>query len=87
MERRERRDGSSRKGRKERVDGLRGGGRRLRQGISNWIGEASSVLYSEGKLGEKSQLALLSGKLGWRKVVKGSYKRLVISEEEERTTF
>ena len=66
---------------------MRGGGRRLRQGISNWIGEASSVLYSEGKLGEKSQLALLSGRLGWRKAVENGYQRFVIREEEERTTL
>ena len=45
------------------------------------------MLGGEGKFGEKSQLALLLGRLGWRKAVENGDQWFVIREEEERTTL
>ena len=45
------------------------------------------MLDSDRKFREESQLPLLTSRFGWRETVKCCYQRLMVSEEEERTTF
>ena len=66
----------------------RGGkGRRSRKSISNRVGKARSVLDSEGKFREESQLRLLAGRFGWREAMEGSNEGFVVGKEEKRATF
>ena len=45
------------------------------------------MLDGDGKFREEGQLPLLTSRLGWRETVKSCHQRLVVSEEQERTTF
>ena len=45
------------------------------------------MLDGDRKFREESQLPLLTSRFGWRETVKCCYQRLMVSEEEERTTF
>ena len=78
--------------RSHRKNGSGGGGERQRrwrsrQGISDDIGHPSSVADGEVELRKKGQLALLAGRLGNGGAGQGGNKRLVISEQSERTAL
>ena len=45
------------------------------------------MLDGNRKFREESQLPLLMSRFGWRETVKSCYQRLMVSEEQERTTF
>ena len=45
------------------------------------------MLDGNRKFREESQLPLLTSRFGWRETVKSGYQRLMVSEEQERTTF
>ena len=45
------------------------------------------MLDSDRKFREESQLPLLTSRFGWRETVKCCYQRLMVSEEQKRTTF